>query len=77
MLFRKNLKKIYIAVTNRASTIPSNIRRCQSGTWSAGHKKNGEHLQSFNEGMKTKKQKQDKNEKNKGTIRSRCALIFL
>ena len=25
-------------LTDRASTIPSNIRGCQSGTWSAGHK---------------------------------------
>ena len=30
---------LHITLTDRASTIPSsNIRGCQSGTWSAGHK---------------------------------------
>ena len=28
-------------LTDRASTIPSNIRGCQSGTWSAGQEKIG------------------------------------
>ena len=30
---------VFFTLTNRASTIPSNIRDCQSGTWSAGQKK--------------------------------------
>ena len=29
----------FTLLTDRASTIPSNIRGCQSGTWSAGQKK--------------------------------------
>ena len=30
---------VFFALTGRASTIPCNIRRCQSGTWSAGQEK--------------------------------------
>ena len=30
---------VFFTLTDRASTIPSNTRGCQSGTWSAGHKK--------------------------------------
>ena len=30
---------VFFTSTDRASTIPSNIRSCQSGTWSAGQKK--------------------------------------
>ena len=30
---------VFFILTDRASTIPSNTRGCQSGTWSAGHKK--------------------------------------
>ena len=30
---------VFFALTDRASTIPSNIRGCQSGTWSAGQKR--------------------------------------
>ena len=29
---------VFFTLTNRASTIPSTIRGCQSGTWSAGQK---------------------------------------
>ena len=29
---------VFFTLTDRASTIPSNIRGCQSGTWSAGQK---------------------------------------
>ena len=29
---------VFLTLTDRASTIPSNIRSCQSGTWSAGQK---------------------------------------
>ena len=35
---------VFFALTDRASTIPSNIRGCQSGTWSPrGTKVNGSH----------------------------------
>ena len=35
---------VFFALTDRASTIPSNIRGCQSGTWSQrGTKVNGSH----------------------------------
>ena len=35
---------VYFTLTDRASTIPSNIRGCQSGTWSQrGTKVNGSH----------------------------------
>ena len=35
---------VFFTLTNRASTIPSNIRGCQSGTWSQrGTKVNGSH----------------------------------
>ena len=30
---------VFFTLTDRASTIPSNIRGCQSGTWSAGREK--------------------------------------
>ena len=30
---------LWLFLTDRASTIPSNIRGCQSSTWSAGPKK--------------------------------------
>ena len=30
---------VFFTLTDRASTIPSNKRGCQSGTWSAGQKK--------------------------------------
>ena len=30
---------VLFALTGRASTIPCNIRRCRSGTWSAGQEK--------------------------------------
>ena len=33
------LFSVFFTLTDRASTIPSNIRGCQSGTWSAGQKK--------------------------------------
>ena len=29
---------VFFTLTDRASTIPSNLRGCQSGTWSAGQK---------------------------------------
>ena len=30
---------VFFTLTDRASTIPSNTRGCQSGTWSAGQEK--------------------------------------
>ena len=33
-----SLVVVFFTLTDRASTIPSNIRGCQSGTWSAGQK---------------------------------------
>ena len=30
---------VFFTLTDRVSTIPSNTRGCQSGTWSAGQKK--------------------------------------
>ena len=42
--FSKDVPKLHIILTDRASTIPSNIRGCQSGTWSqTGIKVNGSH----------------------------------
>ena len=60
---------VFFTLTDRASTIPSSIRGCQSDTWSAG--------QEIIRGTSTKlprelenktKQKQDKNDKKKATI---------
>ena len=48
--------------------IPSNIRGCQSGTWSAAQKKSEEHLPSSNESKRktqTNKNINDKKERNK------------
>ena len=37
-LHSKMVVVVFFTLTDRASTIPSNIRSCQSGTWSAGQK---------------------------------------
>ena len=34
-----DIEVVFFTLTDRASTIPSNIRGCQSGTWSAGREK--------------------------------------
>ena len=60
----------FFTLTNRASTEPSNIRGCQSGTWSAGQKKirgtstklQREHKRKRNE-TKQKRQKEKNNNK--------------
>ena len=42
--FHKLVNSVFFTLTDRASTIPSNIRGCQSGTWSQrGTKVNGSH----------------------------------
>ena len=56
---------MFFTLTNRASTIPANIRDCQSGTWSAGQKISEELLQSFDKIMKPK---QNRNGTRKGII---------
>ena len=39
MVFFYHVVVVFFTLTDWASTIPSNIRGCQSGTWSAGQKK--------------------------------------
>ena len=52
---------VFFTLTDRASTIPSNTRGCQSGTWSAGQKKRSEeHLPSSNESKEKHKHTNDK-----------------
>ena len=63
----------FTLLTDRASTVPSNIRGCQFDTWSAGQKKirgTSTKLQrEQNQKQKTKnKTKQNRNDKKKGTI---------
>ena len=56
---------VFFTLTDRASTIPSNTRGCQSGTWSAGQKKiRGTHLPSSNE---SKEKHKNTDDKEKGT----------
>ena len=56
----------FTLLTDRASTVPSNIRGCQSGTWSAGQKNiRGTSTKLQREQNKTK---QNRNDKKKGTI---------
>ena len=43
---------VFFTLTDRASTIPSNTRGCQSGTWSTGQKRSEEHLPSSNESIR-------------------------
>ena len=53
------------SLTDRASTIPSNIRGgCQSGTWSAGQKKMRRNIYK----VLTRAKNKTKNDKTKGTI---------
>ena len=58
---------VFFTLTDRASTIPSNIRGCQPGTWSAGQKKiRGTSTKEAP--MRAKeKHKHTKNDKEKGT----------
>ena len=57
---------VFIASTDRASTIPSNARACQSGTWSAGQ----ENIRGTST-IKLQREHENRNNKNdetKGTI---------
>ena len=57
---------VFFTFTDRASIIPSNIRGCQSGTWSAGQENIGGTSKKLQREHLTKpKQKQDKNAKQK------------
>ena len=63
---------VFLTFTDRASTLPSNIRSWQSGsTWSTGldRKRSEEHLQSSNESMATET-KHNINDKKKGITQS-------
>ena len=62
---------VFLTLTDGVSTIPSNIRGCQSGTRSAGQEKiigTSTKLQREHKNKTKTKQKQNKNDKNKGTI---------
>ena len=60
---------MFFTLTDRASTTLSNIRGCQSGTWSAGQKKiRGIYTKHQRLHENKTKQKQDKNDKKKETV---------
>ena len=59
---------VFFTLTDRASTIPSNTRGCQSGTWSAGQKKirgTSTKLQREQRKTQTHKRQRDRNRNNK------------
>ena len=59
---------VFFTLTDRASTIHSNIRGCQSGTWSAGQKEEIRGRNIYQAPMRAKeKHKHTKNDKEKGT----------
>ena len=70
---KKNLNVVvvvFFTLTDRASTIPSNTRGCQSGTWSAGQKKirgTFTKLQWEQRKTQTHKRQRDRNRNNKIT----------
>ena len=60
---------VFFTLIDRASAIPSNIRGCQSGTWSAGQENMKERSTKLQrEHKKQKNKKQNENDKKKGTI---------
>ena len=64
---------MFFTLTDRASTIPSNIRGCQSGMWSAGQENiRGTSTKSYNESMKNKKKKQQTIKKKAAITKSTC-----
>ena len=63
---------VFFTLTDRASTIPSNIRGCQSGTWSAGQKKITETSAKLQREQKKNITKQNRNDKEKGTEITKC-----
>ena len=61
---------VFFTLSDRASTVPSNTRGCQSGTWSADQKKiKGTSTKLLREHKKNKKNttKHNRNGKKKGT----------
>ena len=59
---------VFFTLTDRASTIPSNTRGCQSGTWSAGQKNirgTSTKLQREQRKAQTHKRQRDRNRNNK------------
>ena len=72
---------VFFTLTDRASTIPSNIRGCKSLVVRGllDRKKSEEHLQSSNESMMKTKQnkKQSKDDKKKGTSNMHQAHFVL
>ena len=52
---------VFFTLTDRASTIPSNTRGCQSGTWSAGQKKYQRNI--YQAPMRAKKKHKHTNDK--------------
>ena len=70
---RLDLLSVYVVIffifTDRASTVPSNIRGCQSGTWSAGQKKiRGTSTKKAPTRAKKNITKLNRNDKKKGAI---------
>ena len=59
---------VFFTLTDRASTIPSNIRGCQSGTRSAGQKNIRGTSTKLQREQKKNITKQNRNDKRKGTI---------
>ena len=57
-----NYVVVFFTLTDRASTIPSNIRGYQSGTWSAG--------QETIRGTSTKLQREHENKENKNKTKT-------
>ena len=56
----------FTLLTDRASTIPSNIRGCQSGTWSAGQKNiRGTSTKNTNTNTNKQKRQRERNKNNK------------
>ena len=58
---------VFFTLTDRASTIPSNTRGCQSGTWSGGQKKIRGTSTKLQREQKKNTNTQKKTDKEKGT----------
>ena len=58
---------VFFTLTDRASTIPSNTRGCQSGTWSAGQKNISYQapMRAKEKHKHTKKRQRERNRNNK------------
>ena len=74
---------VFFTLTDRASTIPSYIRGCQSGTWSAGQEKIGgastrlqrEHENKTKQNTKQKRQKERDNNTKHMPEKDRASLV--